>query len=171
VRINKTLISALLLTLPLLNGYAQSPKPDAELFAKYAVKMPLHMATPKLDFKEPDVRMYRSRLRDAAANGRMFAGHYRAAVWGCGSGCIVFSIIDVETGEVYHFPGTISSDNEVGERLTFRKDSRAVHTIGSINEGDSADRWYVWNGKEFKLISEKPSHFEVIDPNSSQNER
>ena len=59
------------------------------------------------------------------------------------------------TGKVYFFPATISQVREAGERLTYKRDSRAVHVIGSLNEEDSANRWYVWNGDKFILISKK----------------
>ena len=43
--------------------------------------------------------------------------------------------------------------------MTYRRDSMALHIIGSLNDVDSADRWYEWNGNEFVLISKKPAVF------------
>lgn len=106
---------------------------------------------------DPAARLYRTRIREAVAKGVGFAGHYEVAIWGCGAACLSFAIVDAVTGKVYFFPATISQVREAGERLTYKRDSRAVHVIGSLNEEDSADRWYVWNGDKFILISKKPA--------------
>jgi hypothetical protein len=87
----------------------------------------------------------------------VFADHYEVAGWGCGSGCLSFAIVDAITGKVYIFPATISQAREAGEPLTYRRNSRAIHVIGSLNEEDSADRWYVWSDNKFNLVSKKPA--------------
>lgn len=50
-----------------------------------------------------------------------FNGHYRAATWGCGSGCQTLAIIDLHTGRVWHPPhaqGSISTCSEADARYT-----------------------------------------------------
>jgi hypothetical protein len=63
------------------------------------------------------------------------------------------------------FPATVSQVREAGERSTYKRESRAIHVIGSLNEEDSADRWYVWNDKKFDLVSKKPTA--LLDDNGS----
>jgi hypothetical protein len=136
-------------------GQQISPE-DAAMFARYPAGAIFHGKPVKPDVTDPDAHMFRTRIRAGAAQGVVFAGHYALAVWGCGAGCTSFAVIDAITGQVHFFPASISQVNEAGERLTYRKNSRAIHVIGSLNEENSADRWFLWDGHDFKLISEKP---------------
>ncbi len=47
--------------------------------------------------------------------------------------------------------------------LTYHRNSRAIHIVGSLNEENLADRWYLWNGKQLNLIQEKPAKLDY-DP-------
>jgi hypothetical protein len=137
---------------------AQQMSPEnAAMFARYPAGAIFHGKPATPDVTDPDAHMFRTRIRAGAAQGVVFAGHYSVAVWGCGASCISFAVIDAITGRVHFFPASISQINEAGERLTYRKNSRAIHVIGSLNEENSADRWFLWDGHEFKLISEKPA--------------
>ncbi len=136
---------------------AQKPADaDRGIFAKYRVTSTFHGLPAKPNLNDPGARAYRTRLRSAAAEGPTFAGRYSVALWGCGTGCIAFAVIDATSGHVTFFPGTISGMFNNGQRLTYKLNSRAVHIVGSINEADSADRWYLWTGNRFRLISESP---------------
>lgn len=128
-----------------------------DLFSKHPVEHVFHgkAATPVLATR--DERTFRTRIRQGAAKGVVFAGHYAVAEWGCGAGCVSFAVIDAVTGKVTMFPATVSIDNEAGQQVTYRRDSRALHVIGSLNEKDSADRWYLWDGTRFTLIARKPA--------------
>lgn len=146
-------------------AFAAQPDPttSSDLFAKFPAR-PVFRGKPHPPIlTDPDAHIFRTRIREGVAKGVTFAGHYEVAEWGCGAGCLSFAIIDAVSGGVHFFPATISQNREVGERLTYKRDSRAVHVIGSLNEENSADRWYVWNGNEFELISEKPAV--VVDDN------
>ena len=137
---------------------AQQVQPDnAAMFAKYPAGPVFHGTPAAPQWSNPDARMYHTRIQAGVRSGIAFAGHYSIAIWGCGTGCISFAVTDALTGRVTFFPQSISVINEAGERLTYRKDSRAIHVIGSLNEENSADRWFVWDGKAFNLISEKPA--------------
>jgi len=46
-------------------------------------------------------RLYRTRIKEAAAKGPNFAGHYSVAEWGCGTACHQLAIVDLNTGKVY----------------------------------------------------------------------
>jgi hypothetical protein len=48
--------------------------------------------------------MFRTRLTEAATQPPDFAGHYRFAVWGCGSNCGAGAILDLQNGAVYQPP-------------------------------------------------------------------
>ena len=104
-----------------------------------------------------DKRLFRTRIREGAAKGAVFADHYAVATWGCGTRCLQFAIVDVRTGSVYLFPYSVSQDREDGELLTYRRNSRAMHIVGSLNEKDSADRWYMWEKDKLVLVSQRPA--------------
>ena len=66
-------------------------------------------------------RRFATRLREAAHMPANFNGRYRAATWGCGSGCQTLAIIDLHTGRVWHPPhaqGSISTCSEADARYT-----------------------------------------------------
>jgi|SRR5882724_9194490 len=42
-----------------------------------------------LDLRDPDARMYHTRLREAAVQKPNFAGHYIVTAWGCGTQCLL----------------------------------------------------------------------------------
>ena len=159
-RINSILVvcTSVLLTCGSFHAVAQTPPTDlGDLFAKYSVETSFDGRPAPPLLTDPSARLYRTRIREGVAKGVVFAGHYEVAIWGCGAGCTSFAIIDAFTGKVSFFPASISQNREAGERLTYRRDSRAIHVIGSLNEEDSADRWYVWSGKGFDLVSKKPA--------------
>jgi hypothetical protein len=56
-------------------------------------------ATPRLTSRL--ARSYRTELRNAARLGPNFNGHYRILSWGCGTACIYWSVINLESGEVW----------------------------------------------------------------------
>jgi hypothetical protein len=49
-------------------------------------------------------RQFRTQLLSAGKEPPNFAGHYRFAIWGCGSECVSGAVIDLATGEVIHPP-------------------------------------------------------------------
>jgi len=59
-------------------------------------------ARPKLVTKQ--ARRFRTRLREEAALGPNFNGHYRVAHWGCGTNCIEWAVLDLQTGDVWTAP-------------------------------------------------------------------
>jgi hypothetical protein len=135
-----------------LAGDAQRPVS----FADYPVSLKFHGRPAKPLLNSPNSKRFRTRIFQAAASGPDFADHYTLALWGCGAGCVMFSIVDAVDGRVYDAPFTVSWGDEADSGVNVKRDSCAIHVVGSLNEGDnSADRWYVWDGKELKLKSEK----------------
>ncbi len=146
--------------------YDLADVPSAPHFADYpaAPHRPARPVTPRLD--SPDARMFRTALRDAAAQGPNFAGHATVAVWGCGASCTSAAIIDGQTGHV-SFPDAIAdiAGNHVAIKepngaeppyysLRFRPDSRLLVVLGAAGEKQDRDgvSFYVWTGATLKPL-------------------
>jgi hypothetical protein len=105
----------------------------------------------------PEARSYRTELRRQAAEGPNFARHYKLAIWGCGSSCQQFAIVDSQTGRVY-FPPELPYvtyvhwyGDDVG--LQFRLDSRLLILHGSPKEEPRTGTfYYVWQTNTLRLI-------------------
>ena len=131
---------AMLACLPLLIT-ARTPTPR---FEDYSVREVFHGAPTAPDLSAPWARLYRTRIRNAALNndgffrgskyvqasGPNFAGHYRVANWGCGAGCLIMVIIDLETRQVH--PPPLSAGKTEKIRLLFRTSA----TDGGISTFD-----------------------------------
>jgi len=133
-----------------------SPADDA-MFAKYQVPLTFHGPIAKTVLTDQSEHMFRTRIRDGAAKGPVFADHYAVAVWGCGTSCISFALINSKTGVVYMAPFSVSGFAILHQGIHYRRNSRALHVVGELNEANPADRWYVWNGKKLDLVSEEPA--------------
>jgi hypothetical protein len=117
-------------------------------------------ATIKLG-SDPQVRQFRTQLRKQAAQGPNFAGHYRISVWGCGSSCQQFAIIDCKTGRVYFPPQlpyvTYVHWNGDDPGLQFRIDSRLLILNGSPQEEETnGSFYYLWTTNQLQLICSLP---------------
>ncbi|MFZ5867293.1 MAG: hypothetical protein ACOYXY_15520 [Thermodesulfobacteriota bacterium] len=115
----------------------------------------------KPDVSKERARTYRTRLREGAAKGPNFAGHYTVVRWGCGTDCIEFAIVDVISGAVFFPPFlTVQSvppydqDNPtmIPRNVEFRPDSRLLIVTGTIDKSSSDKHFYEWTGKELKLV-------------------
>jgi hypothetical protein len=142
----------------------------APSFAAYGVPIPQLAETPKLDLKNsPTARMYRTLLRQEVSKGPNYAGHYRVAVWGCGTSCANFAIVDLETGRLIEledfyatstvyfglddkavFPDSQSGDLAFG----FRADSKLLVILGDLNEDQSHEGafYFVLEAEKLRLI-------------------
>lgn len=45
---------------------------------------------------------YPTKVREAASKGPNFAGHYTIVIWGCGSDCESFAVVDAISGQLYY---------------------------------------------------------------------
>ncbi|EEF56997.1 hypothetical protein [Pedosphaera parvula] len=102
-------------------------------------------------------RRYRTQLRKQAAEGPNFAGHYKNAIWGCGSSCAAFAIIDSQSGRVYFPPELpyVTYTHWAGDDygLQFRIDSRLLILHGSPQEKPEVGTfYYVWQTNTLSLI-------------------
>jgi hypothetical protein len=108
----------------------------------------------------PVAKTWRTKLIEAANKGSNFAGHYTIAMWGCGSSCLAFGIIDAVNGKVY-FPRTLSHVSWAGWRekeygLKFRLDSNLLIVYGSPNEEERKGIfYYIWKNNDLELINYK----------------
>ena len=105
----------------------------------------------------PEARMYRTQLRRQAAEGPDFAGHYKIAIWGCGSSCAAFAIVDSESGRVYFCPElsyvTWTGYEGTNFGLRYRIDSRLLVLHGSPEEQPQIGTfYYVWQTNTLWLV-------------------
>jgi hypothetical protein len=98
-------------------------------------------------------------IHRGAANKVQFAGHYTIPMWGCGTSCSVFTIVDSATGKVYDgfsvadIIGKWAEIHGLAERFEFRPDSRLLRINGCPNETNCGFYDYVMeDGKGLKLI-------------------
>ena len=135
------------------------PAPFARLLGDYVFRSyAVHVTPNRFRPIQPDVRsgrarLYRTRIREAAAQGPNFADHYTIIRIGCGAATLCIAITDARTGHVY-FPLELRSVEallvDTGrvevDTLNFRRDSRLLIVVGSPNEttsraGISYFRW------------------------------
>jgi hypothetical protein len=103
-------------------------------------------------------RTHRTRIRDAAKLGPNFAGQFRIVQWGCcGSDCVSFAVINLESGEVFDPPFEsiwllAFSEGWRGEVLSYKPNSRLLVVDGCPTE-HCGTFYYEWTGRKFKLLS------------------
>lgn len=104
--------------------------------------------------------MFRTRLREGAAKGPNFAGHYTLVMWGCGAACQMVAVVDAGDGQVSFAPFTTS------EGASYRLDSRLFianppeklklipkkYLVGQ----EISIEYYVWENTQFRLICKFP---------------
>ncbi|HMK38150.1 MAG TPA: hypothetical protein VK569_02340 [Bacteroidota bacterium] len=110
---------------------------------------------------DPQAGRYRTRLREGAKSGPNFAGHYTIVIWGCGSSCQQFAIVDASTGGVYfskEVPYVSFGDRtEEPFGLQFKRNSNLLAVYGHIREDDPKGIFfYTWDGKRLMFITSIP---------------
>jgi hypothetical protein len=160
----KFLLLSLALIFPLSASAQLSNLPR---FEDYATVRWTGLAAP-VELTSAEERMFRTNLSTAAKEPPNFAGHYRVAMWGCGTRCSGGAVIDLLTGKVFPLPLAGKATGE--EHWIFCVDSPVKHTIeyrrnsglmilrcGAMQsdaEGNSApDLYYfVWEREIFREI-------------------
>ena len=105
----------------------------------------------------PEARHFRTELLRQTAEGPNFASHYRLVIWGCGTSCQQFAIVDCQTGHVY-FPANLPYvtythyyGDDIG--LQFRANSRLLIVNGSPKEASKTRRYYyLWQTNALRLL-------------------
>lgn len=127
-------------------------------FSDYPAQVLANRASVPPKLGTPGQRRFRTMIRDAAAKGPNFAGHFALAEWGCGAACVQMAVIDTISGQVYDGPfgilprGTISFPAEENTGLFYHPDSSLLIARGCPNETDCGAYYYLWTGKQFKLL-------------------
>lgn len=120
-------------------------------FRDYAAESPLVWLPGPVDFSDPEVRKYRTRLTDASKQWANFAGHHVLTTWGCGTQCLTGAILDLPNGKVTFLP-TVCCWGDVDEKFKpfeFRKESRLVVMSGQLNEqGENAAHFFEFKGRQ-----------------------
>ena len=106
----------------------------------------------------PGARYYRTRLREGAAKGPNFAGHFTIVTWGCGSDCYDIAIVDARTGRVWFAPftGAIALSFRGNSRLLIvdpqaEREKRFPNGLPS-GFGDAPEIFFVWRGNKFVQV-------------------
>ena len=148
-------------------GSAQTP-PATPQFKDYPAEAPYTGRNHPLVMDDEFSRSYRTRLRDAIANGKPeFAGRYIVARWGCGSGgCNVGAVIDASTGRAIPMPGAVMSvyplkpefEKEDGQELIYRLSSRLLVQAGVMDRENGRDvvEFHELRNGEFHLLKTVP---------------
>lgn len=111
-------------------------------------------------------KLFRTAIRKGASSGPNFAGHYTLVMWGCGSSCMQFAIVDAQTGTVYIPAGLMQLDTDPWmqhdplaseEPVQFRKDSQLLILVGGGYIGRKprlkGKYFYEWTGNDLQLIT------------------
>ena len=114
--------------------------------------------------RTPNQRRFRTMIREGAAKGPNFAGHYTIADWGCGAGCVSIAVVDAKDGTVcdgpfqvlswamFKYEGQYSSNTPEFVPLDFHIDSRLLIARGCPEEEKCASYFYEWVAPRFKLL-------------------
>lgn len=141
--------------------YSLADVAAAPRFEDYPVAIPRPAPPAKPRLASRDAREFATAIRQAAAAGPNFAGRFALAVWGCGSACNDFAIIDARSGRVFFDPGLraisvlhVDPGREPNGSLRFRPDSRLLVILGAPAEDDARDgvAFYEWTGTALKLL-------------------
>lgn len=155
-----------------------SPSVAGELVARPGEPEPVFSAFPVQDvyhgkpaLAQPVsrfARTFRTVIREGAKEGPNFAGHFTVVMWGCGTSCAQFAIVDAITGTVYDPPykSVVGGDTQgLLEHwgLHFELDSRLFIAQGCPEEKNCATRYYRWDGSRLELLKEGPVKRVVVD--------
>lgn len=159
------MVPVALLLLACICGLAREKDPVWALkFTDFAATGSFHGKPAQPILATKTQRMFRSAIREAAAKGPNFAGHYAIAEWGCGSGCMSVAVVDALTGKVFAAPFRILSmplaENEGGHEYqgaVYQLDSRLFIADGCPEEASCGTYYYEWSGNKFKRLRFDPA--------------
>jgi hypothetical protein len=140
-------------TLPPRPGWARVPAPRWEDFP--ATERFAGTPAPADLGSRPWAREFRTVLRAGAAAGPNFAGAYTIVLWGCGTQCQRWAVVDARTGRVHGHP----FDAELG--VDFRRDSRLV-AVNPLRPDETPSPWrpapayFAWDGREMVRVPLPP---------------
>lgn len=149
-----------------LAAFAQQPSDQAPDFSDYKAEQAFSGSPAVPQTNTQNAKRYHTVIREGAAKGPNFDGHYMVVEWGCGAGCAQFSIVDARTGKVYDppFPG-VSFESQDGKfvadsGIAYKPESSLLVINGCPGGKDCATWYYEWTGAALKLIKKGPAKFE-----------
>jgi hypothetical protein len=149
-------------------GTFASRKPRPE-FSDYPVQR-IYKGKPAPPVLNKNQRWYRTVIREGTKADVEFAGHYTVPVFGCGTGCSAFYIVDSISGKVYD--GFAASDlpdawlekhGPDTKRMEFHPNSRLFKINGCPNDTNCGFYDYVMvSGAGLKLVRKEllPKEFQ-----------
>ncbi len=101
---------------------------------------------------------YKTQYTTQVPKGPNFAGHYTVVTWGCGSNCIVYTIVDNMTGTIYPGGGSDTGD------VQFQKNSSLI-----IEKNTNGSKFYVWQDNTLELVYTSISSTPSASPSTVSN--
>jgi hypothetical protein len=106
-------------------------------------------------FTTKEEREFRTQIRRQAAKGPNFAGQYTVVLWGCGTECNRFVIVDARTGRIFFH----AQREDAASAVYYKLDNRLIVTDNSCpdTEPNNCRRsFWEWSGAELTLITKIP---------------
>jgi hypothetical protein len=138
-------------------------------FATFPAPVDAQRAPAPVVLSSAEARRYRTMLREGAAKGPNFAGHYTIVEWGCGSACVDWAIVDARSGRVFffkmlravsgaHVDFGKSADTADDDLLRYRRDSKLLIILGAPNEDEKREGigFYRWDHDRLDQLSFVP---------------
>lgn len=97
------LVIALLFEASMANGKTHV-RNDSPQFAQYQVSENWSGTAAPIKLSTHSDRLFRTQFTNAAKQPPNFAGHFRAATWGCGTQCVKGGVVDLATGRLLQIP-------------------------------------------------------------------
>ncbi len=153
--------------------YAYASQPNLPRFGDYPAS-PFHGRLRPPQVAAGEARQFRSEIRQGAAAGPNFAGHYSIVGWGCGASCQDWALVDRADGRVfldgrYRDLSTAQINEETARKppglntsltgLRFRLDSRLLVVQGAPQEDETREglTFLEWTGRAFRQVAFVPA--------------
>jgi hypothetical protein len=107
----------------------------------------------------PYGQMYRTKLREGAARGPNFAGHYTVVTWGCGTGCQILAVVDARTGQLSRQTLLLAQGARYRRASTLVLADPVDSTVQRPGERCSScgtPAFYRWTGERFAPLGSGP---------------
>lgn len=98
----------------------------------------------------PSASNFKTRFKALQGRPANFAGHYILVYWGCGSSCQMFSIVDVETGQIF-----MNEDWSSSMGVCVQSNSSLLIVNPGISEpARMQSTYYHWDGQRLVFLRE-----------------
>lgn len=155
------LIAGILLLLLFRTGLFAVEQQKAPAFQDYPVSDTFRGKPVPADPTSAFAHRYRTVIREGARKGPNFSGHYTVVIWGCGTSCAQFAIVDANTGHTCDPPyfGITWGDEQGFLKqwgLHYQLNSSLFIADGCPEEKNCAAPYYQWNGERLVLLHTMP---------------